>query len=401
METASLKAKVIERLQNPAFLLGVYIFVAIAAGAGEYLKGAEFGSFTHYNNFLIFRQSFPHLIHYIDLYKNHEPEHFDLYKYSPAFAIGMAPFTLLPDLPGLLIWDLLNALALFFAIKSLPLNNDKVKVFMFWFILQELLTSLQNSQSNGLVVALLIFGFNKFEKGNVFLASLFILLSAYIKIFGAVALILFLFYPDKGKFILYSILWFFVLTFLPLLFVSFDQLMFLYKSWYNVVAQDHATQYGISVLGLIHTWFKADADKNMVLLAGLVLLLLPLVRFKRYKELNFRLSYLAAILIWLIIFNHRAESPTYIVAISGVAIWYFSFPKERIDTYLIIFAFVLTSFSPTDLFPRYIREHFVTPYTLKALPCILIWIKIIFDLTSPPAPLPEEKGEMEIVNRKP
>ncbi len=400
METALLRRSIIPLLKNPKFILGAYIFFALAASTGEYLKGKEFGIFTHYNNFLIFRQSFPHLIHYIDLYKNHEPEHFDFYKYSPAFAIAMAPFTLVPDLPGLIAWNLLNALVLFFAIKSLPLKNDPAKIFILWFILQELLTNMQSSQSNGLVVALLIFGFNKFEKGNVFFAALFILLSAYIKIYGALALVLFLFYPDKLKFIFSCLLWVVMLTFIPLLFVSFDQLIFLYKSWYRIVAEDHAAQlqYGISLLGLIHTWFNTDPNKNILFLAGLTILCLPLIRINHYKELSFRINYFASVLIWLIIFNHRGESPTYIIAITGIAIWFFSSPKKIVDMYLVVFAFILTSLSPTDLFPRYLRTHFVVPYTLKALPCILIWIKITIDSLTPT--LSKREGEQETKNKK-
>lgn len=376
----SFKNKIITLFKNPNFILGIYILFSIAASLGQYLKGYPGEQYTRYNNFIIFRESFHHLIHNIDLYKNHEPEHFDYYKYSPAFAVAMAPFTFLADLPGLLIWNLLNALVLFFAIKSLPLKNKSALFFMLWFILQELLTTMQNSQSNGLVVGLLVWAFNKFEKGNVLLASLFILLSAYIKIYGILAAILFLFYPEKIKFILYSVLWIIVLSCVPLLFVSVDQLIFLYKSWYKIVAEDHSTQYGVSLLGLLHAWFKVDLNKNILLLLGLLLLGLPLLRVRLYKNLNFRLTYFASILIWLIIFNHRAESSTFVIAITGIAFWYFTSKKSNLDIFLVILAFLLTSLSPTDLFPPYLREHFVLPYVLKALPCILVWLKLTWDL---------------------
>src|SRR5438128_8002394 len=96
----------------------------------------NFWFYTHYNNFLIFRQSFDHLIHNMDLYSSQVPEHYDFYKYSPTFATLMAPFALLPVLPGLILWNLLNALALFFAINSLPIKNDNAKIFILWLILQ-------------------------------------------------------------------------------------------------------------------------------------------------------------------------------------------------------------------------------------------------------------------------
>jgi hypothetical protein len=292
----------------------------------------------------------------------------------------MFPFTFLPDLPGLILWGLLNALILFFAIKSLPLKNQNAKIYILWFILIELMTTLQNSQSNGLVIGFLVFGFSKFEKGNIFLASLFILLSAYIKIYGALAALLFLFYPDKLKFILYSISWMLMLTFIPLLFVSFDQLLFLYKSWYNIVMNDYSTEYGISFPGILHAWFHMEPQKNLLLFAGLLLLAAPLLKISQYKEFNFRLTYFASLLIWIIIFNPRAESSTFVIAVTGIALWFFNAAKKPVNIALVILAFLLTSFSPTDLFPRYLREHFVLPYVLKALPCILVWIKITIDL---------------------
>jgi hypothetical protein len=36
-------------------------------------------------------------------------------------------------------------------------------------------------------------------------------------------------------------------------------------------------------------------------------------------------------------------------------------------------------FSPSDLFPKYIRLNYVQPYKLKALPCVLIWFKIVYE----------------------
>jgi hypothetical protein len=45
-----------------------------------------------------------------------------------------------------------------------------------------------------------------------------------------------------------------------------------------------------------------------------------------------------------------------------------------------VLAFVFTTLSPTDLFPPFIRNEFFWPYVVKAVPCILIWGKVIYDL---------------------
>jgi hypothetical protein len=50
------------------------------------------------------------------------------------------------------------------------------------------------------------------------------------------------------------------------------------------------------------------------------------------------------------------------------------------ETGMMILLFVLTILSPTDLFPRYLRNEFVVPYSLKALPCVIVYLKILADM---------------------
>ena len=74
-----------------------------------------------------------------------------------------------------------------------------------------------------------------------------------------------------------------------------------------------------------------------------------------------------------------AESATYIVAITGAVIWYFTAPSSKLNTALLIFLIVFSEFGPSDLMPRFIRHDFLEPYRIKALPVILIWVKIQWD----------------------
>ena len=46
----------------------------------------------------------------------------------------------------------------------------------------------------------------------------------------------------------------------------------------------------------------------------------------------------------------------------------------------MVFAFVLTSLSPSDLFPAYLRREWVQPYALKALPVVLVWLKLCYEM---------------------
>jgi cell division protein FtsW (lipid II flippase) len=149
-----------------------------------------------------------------------------------------------------------------------------------------------------------------------------------------------------------------------------------------MLQNDHSVSYGLSVMGWLKTWFGIEPSKFIVVIMGAVLLMLPLIQMKRFSDGLFRRLYFAGILIWVIIFNHKAESSTFVIAVCGIAFWYYSQAPNKLFTTLAIIAFVFTCLSPTDLFPRFLRTAFVEPYVLKAVPCIFIWMMIEYQLLS-------------------
>jgi hypothetical protein len=221
------------------------------------------------------------------------------------------------------------------------------------------------------------------EKGKPWWAALMVVLTIYIKIFGIVALALFLFYPTRWKAALATICWIIVIGLLPLMVISPEQLIFLYKSWGNLLTMDHSASVGVSFYGWLHSWFGFDVDKQLFVLAGALLFCIPMLRFKNWSNPAYRLYVLASVLIWVVIFNHKGESPTYVIAIVGIAIWYFiKQPASRTDLVLLFLALAFTSFSSTDVItPFYIAKTYVEPYSLKAVFCTIIWFKLIIDLT--------------------
>lgn len=344
--------------------------------------------YNRYNNYTIFERSFHHLIEDKDLYILYPEEHWDLYKYSPSFAALFGVFALLPDSIGLVFWNLINALVLLASIYYLPKITQYQKGLIAIIFLIELLTSMQNEQSNALIAGLIVLSFGLLEKGKYLIATLCIVLSVYIKPFGIVAFSLFLFYPQKWKLAAYTLLWTSIIALTPLLFISQDQYGFLLNSWTNMLANDHSASYGYSVMGILHSWLGIAFDKLYVVILAAIIFLIPLIKLNEYKNYPFRLITLASILIWIVIFNHKAESPTFIIAMTGVAIWFVLSKKNILNIALFIFAFILTSLSPTDLFPAGLRNEYVNPYMLKALPCILIWFNIIYNMLFSKRPLP-------------
>ena len=377
---------------QPLTLLVLFVVLAILASVQSVLLGLKTFQpdgplYTHYNNYVIFVQSFFHLLEQKDLSILYPAEHWDLYKYSPTFALFFGLFAYLPAVLGLSLWNVLNALILFFGVKALPNFSDKgVEThgrasLLLLVIVPELMTSLQNTQSNAMMAGLMIWAFACLERRQYLAATFFIMATVYIKIFGLVAMALFLFYPRKDKLALYSALWAVVLFVLPLVVVDWQQLLFLYRSWGHLLQDDHSISYGFSVMGWLNTWFGLMADKIVVLGIGVLLFCLPLLRFKLYSNFTFRILTLCSVLIWVIIFNHKAESATFVIAMSGIAIWFFAQEKlSRENLVLLVLAIVFTSLSPTDLFPKFIRKALLEPYVVKAVPCILIWGKIISEM---------------------
>ena len=381
---------------TPTLLFGILGLIIIGISLQSYFQGVKIFAgkeYTNYNNYIIFKQSFFHLIHNQDPYELFPSEQWDLYKYSPAFALLMAPFTLLPDYLGLIIWNLLNGVLLFYAFFKFPFKTDKKKLLACGFILIEAITSLQNSQSNCLIAGLIILAYLLMEKNKILPATLLLVLSIFIKPFGLVAFALFLFYPNKIKSFAWCTLWMILFLFLPLIAVSPSVLLNVYKSWGALLANDHAISNGLSVIGWLQSWFQIAAPKNFILLLGACIFCLPLIKYKSYSVEPFRQLFLSSILIWVVIFNHKAESPTFIIAVSGIAIWYFTQERTVVNLILILIAFLFTVLSPTDLFPRSLRELYVLPYVLKAVPCIIIWAKIITEMMVHPKQLTEYKND--------
>ncbi|MDQ3018032.1 MAG: DUF2029 domain-containing protein, partial [Bacteroidota bacterium] len=197
-------------ITDQRFILGLFTLSAVFASLqalsldnSAMISGGK--DYSAYNNYIIFRQSWFHLIQHKDLYSHFMVEQWDLYKYSPTFSFLFGAFSYLPDSIGLICWNTINSLLLAIAIYALPMLNQKQKAFILLACLIESLTSLQNEQSNGLMAGLIILAFALCERQKFFWAMMCIVLSIYIKIFGVVALMLFIFYPQKWKTALYFI----------------------------------------------------------------------------------------------------------------------------------------------------------------------------------------------------
>lgn len=340
------------------------------------------------NNYKIFKNVFYHTINKLPLYKEYPLEYFDHNHYGPIFSIVIAPFAMLPDYIGIPLWSLFNAGILAWAITQLPLKSSQINAIL-WICLHELLTTLLGLQFNPLMTAIILLSFVYIEKAKDFWSAFFIVLGVFVKLYGIVGLAFFFFSKNKFKFILSLIFWSIVIFCLPMLLSSPEYIIQTYKEWFERLVEKNNENAGlnsyqdISLMGIVRRFFQDSSISNLpFLIGGIILFGLQYLRIKEYKEVSYRLMLLASVLIFTVIFSSGSESPTYIIAFVGVAIWFVIQPKPISNFYILlfIFALILTSLSPSDLIPKYLKDNFIRPYALKALPCVLIWFTIFYEM---------------------
>jgi len=368
-------------LKQPNFILLVWIVIAIAVSAKQFLNGS-------FNNYSIFKYTYFHALEGLNLYAAYPNEYLDTNHYGPLFSLLIAPFAVLPNFPGMTLWLLANVLFLFFAIKQLPIDKQKISI-LYWIVLHELMTAMFSFQFNISITAIIILSYASIEKEKNFWAAFFIVFGTLVKLYGIVGLAFFFFVKGKPRFILYCVVWSVVLFALPMIFFSPQFILDSYSDWYFSIAEKQSlnasltSMQDISLMGMVRRISGDASIPNLpFLISGILLFALPYLRIKEHKSTMYRLYYLASVLIFTVIFSNSSESPTYIIAFAGVGLWFMVEPRP-VPTYvlvLFIFAMILTSFSPSDIFPRFIRNEYIRPYSLKALPCVLIWFVISYQL---------------------
>lgn len=367
------------------FLWMTYALLAVVVSVIKLHQPLSAAGYTAYENYLIFKNSAGNLLDYTNPYAYFFNQTWDQYKYSPAFALAMWPFAQLPDALGLPMWNLLNALVLLSAILQLPVLTHRQRHFMAWFVLLELVTSMQNSQSNGLTAGLFLWAFIAFERGRMAQTGAWVVLNGFVKIFGGLGVLMMWIYPQQRRFLLWAAGWAAALTILPFFFLNTEQTMQVYGWWWDLLRYDHAASVGLSVQGWLQTWFGLQPPKILVMGVGFAVLVASIIRVSALAPHSSSLTSLlwASLLLWSVIFNHKAESPTFVIAMCGVALWYCVSEQKRWETVFLWATFALVSLSPTDVFPRFVREHLVQPYVLKAVPCIVLWGLISWKILAP------------------
>ena len=357
------------------------------------------------NNFRIFRGVFWHTLQGTSLYTEYPAEYFDVNHYGPFFSLVVAPFALMPIPVGLIFWCIALSLTLYFAVTRSTFSSWQ-QMFVLWFCSETLLTSLFMQQFNIAIAAIIIASYALIEKERDFWAVFLIVLGTFVKLYGIVGLAFFFFSRHKGKFVLSLLFWGVVLFVAPMIISSPAYVVGEYHEWFVCLVEKNgenlaSVAQNISALGMVRRVLGNPEYSDLWLLGpALVLFALPYLRIKQWRNEGFRMTLLASVLLFTVLFSTGSESSSYIIALSGVCVWYFAAPWQRgkADIWLLVFVFMLSSMGSSDLYPRVIKREYIQAYSLKALPCLIVWLKLCWEMMVKnyephPQPLSKEQGE--------
>lgn len=334
-------------------------------------------SAQHVNNFETFRTSWFNLVGGRGLY-GENPTHQDYFKYSPTFALLFAPFAVLPFTAGVLLWSAVNAGALYWGLGRVLGPREALAARA--IVVLDTIGSMQNVQSNALSAGLVILAFSELSRRRELRAALVIATGTLIKVYPVIAGVFAVFRPYRiPRLVAWGVVVAAGFIAAPLLVVSPAELARHYREWAAISRTDAMTR-GYSVMEHIHLWTGADWPNWPVQLAGVLILLAPLARLSRWGIPAFRLLVLASVLMFCILFNHKAESPGFVVAVAGVAIWFVAVPRDRLRWTVLGVVAVGTILSASDAMPEFLQERYFEPYRLKTIPVLLVWLLTQYEL---------------------
>ena len=340
-----------------------------------------------YNNFLIFRGVYWHTVNGTSLYAPYPTEYGDVNHYGPLFSLIIAPFALLPEWVGMLLWLLFLSGWLFAAIYWSGLRKSQ-QVYIYWFCGFTLLTALFMQQFNIAIAAIILSSFFLIEKEHEGWAAFFIVLGTLVKLYGIVGLAFFFFSRHKLRLILWLAVWSVILFLAPMVISSPDYIIGQYHDWLTCLVEKNTQNLNslaqnISLLGMVRrTSGYANYSDLWLIIPGMALFAIPYLRFSQYKNLAFREPILASVLMFVILFSTGSESSGYIIALIGVCIWYTATPWKRGKwaIALMVFVFILSGMGNSDLIPKWIRHDYIQQYALRALPISILWLWLCYEL---------------------
>ncbi len=377
-----MKQKFIKFISDYRIIFVIYIIIAAITAFSKYNRGVG-----NYNNYLIFKNVFHNTLQEKNIFLQYPDLFFDSNHYGVFFSLLIAPFALMPDWLGCILWNVAVTMVFLYAIYKFPFS-DRKKSFFAWLCLQEFITAAVSYQFNialtGIIMLSAIYIYERKETKS----AVAILIGTFVKIYGIVGLSAFFFIKNKLRFIIGLIIIAILFFLLPMLISSPKFGLQSYFDWYTSLSEKNlsnqvlGTRQDYSLMGVVRRILQDASISNLVFLTpGFMLFMTPYLRISQYKNLSFQMMILASTLLFVVLFSSGSEGPTYIIAVAGVMIWFLMQKTiSKVDVGILIFVMIFTCFAFSDLFPKSIKEEVFVKYSTKAIPCIVVWFRVMYEL---------------------
>jgi hypothetical protein len=153
------------------------------------------------------------------------------------------------------------------------------------------------------------------------------------------------------------------------------------KSNFDLTVDMYKNMVDVSLQGMVKRVFNLPTlNKFYFIIPGFILLASQHTKIKYFNHLVYQLYILCSVMLFVIVFNTGSESPTYIIGVLPICLWYVLQPKTTFANMVFIIAIFFSSFSYSDLFTPWLRIHIMIPYALKVVGCFLIWVIILIQI---------------------
>jgi hypothetical protein len=137
----------------------------------------------------------------------------------------------------------------------------------------------------------------------------------------------------------------------------------------------------ITIQGMVKRVFNLPTlSKFYFIIPGLIIFALQYIHFNYFKHAVYRLYLLCSVLLFIIIFNPGTESPTYIIGVPAICLWYSLQTKTKWINFIFVVSIFFSSFSYSDLLTPWLRKEIMMPYALKVVGCFIVWIVIVIQI---------------------
>ena len=365
---------------NKYFWWGLGLLVVLIATSVEVFRGRNTNYFDYQDSTRMFWEGLsPYNLEYAQAHQIY-------FLYSPVFSVLFAPIFYLPWWLGPYVWNIGNYTLFSLAIKWLPQQLDKYKLYIFVFLLSVVLQTVFCYQHNIIVAYIYLFAFILLERGKGFWAVFLIMLSATTKIYGAAELAILFCYPKTLRNFGYAILCGAFFLLLPAVNTNFDNVFVLYQQMFDMIASHHSDSDYIGILfavGLKPFLLPNYRMAQVVVLA--ILAVLFFWRYKRWSDFRFRVQALGVLSGFMILFSDCPETHTYIICLPFYVMAFWLQPKRNWIDWTLFWSLVVNyMILPTDvLCPAWLHNFIHRTFWLDVYTYFFCWLRMIWWAVGP------------------